>query len=137
MIPAPGDGGGETNGAAFGKGVKHGNGTGAGPDSAVGSAVGTSVLTQARYRETPRPEYPESARREGREGRVLLRVLVDERGRSRQVEIKSSSGSPALDRAAADAILHWRFEPARHGNEPIESWLRIPIEFQLRDLHNR
>jgi protein TonB len=107
--------------------------------SALGSASGKGdgssgngvALSQARYRETPRPDYPESARREGREGRVLLRVLVDDQGRSKQVEINSSSGSAALDRAAAEAIRRWRFHPARHGNQPVESWLRIPIEFRL------
>jgi protein TonB len=38
-----------------------------------------------------------------------------------------------LDRAAAEAIQRWRFYPARYGDWPIESWLRIPIEFRLAD----
>ena len=98
-----------------------------------GSSGNGTASTQARYRDTPRPDYPESARREGREGRVLLRVLVDDQGRSKQVEINSSSGSEALDRAAAEAIKRWRFHPARYGDKPVESWLRIPIEFRLAD----
>jgi TonB family protein len=114
-----------SSGTGFGRGSDNGNGSGS---SAAGIA-----LTQARYRETPRPGYPESARRDGREGRVLLRVLVDDQGRSKQVEINNSSGSDALDRAAAEAIKRWRFHPARHGDKPIESWLRIPIEFRLAD----
>jgi protein TonB len=97
-----------------------------------GSGSGTGVLiTQARPSETPWPAYPESARREGREGNVLLRVLVDGQGRSKQVEINRSSGSDALDRAAAEAIKRWRFYPARQGEHPVESWVRIPIEFRL------
>jgi protein TonB len=91
------------------------------------------VMTQARYRDTPRPDYPESARREGHEGRVLLRVLVDDHGRIKSVEISNSSGSAALDRAAAEAIRRWRFHPALYGDQPVESWLRIPIEFRLAD----
>ena len=59
-----------------------------------------SALIQARYRDTPKPVYPESARREGREGRVVLRVLVDDQGRSKSSRINRSSGSEALDRAA-------------------------------------
>jgi TonB family protein len=114
-----------SSGTGFGRGSDNGNGSGS---SSAGIA-----LTQARYRETPRPDYPESARRDGREGRVLLRVLVDDQGRSKQVEINNSSGSDALDRAAAEAIKRWRFHPARHGDKPIESWLRIPIEFRLAD----
>jgi TonB family protein len=110
-----------------------GTGSGLGIGNGTGSSGSGIPLTQARYRNTPKPNYPENARREGREGSVLLRVLVDEQGRSRKVEIHSSSGSDALDRAAADAIKRWRFHPARYGEQPVESWLRIPIEFRLAD----
>jgi periplasmic protein TonB len=114
-----------SSGTGFGRGIGNGSGSGI---SGVGIAV-----TQARYRDTPRPDYPESARREGREGRVLLRVLVDDQGRSKKVEINTSSGSEALDRAAAEAIRKWRFIPARYANQAVDSWLRIPIEFRLAD----
>jgi TonB family protein len=120
------------NGNGFGSsGIGFGRGSGNGNGSAS-SGAGIALM-QARYRETPRPDYPESARRDGREGRVLLRVLVDDQGRSKQVEINSSSGSEALDRAAAEAIKRWRFHPARYGDKSVESWLRIPIEFRLAD----
>lgn len=109
------------------------SGAGFGSGSSQASSESGVVLTQARYRDTPRPDYPDSARREGREGRVLLRVLVDDQGRSRQVEVNSSSGSDVLDRAATEAIKRWRFHPARYGDKPVESWLRIPIEFRLAD----
>jgi len=104
--------------------------------SAYGQESGQSqpqgaVITQARYSETPGPLYPESARRDGREGRVLLRVLVDDQGRAKTVEVNTSSGEEVLDRAAAEAIKRWRFHPARYGDQAIESWIRIPIEFRL------
>lgn len=114
---------------SFGTGFGQGSGSGIGSGS-FGNGI---ALTQARYRDTPRPDYPESARREGREGRVLLRVLVDDQGRSKKVEINSSSGSEALDRAAAESIKRWRFHPARYGDMPVDSWLRVPIEFNLAD----
>jgi protein TonB len=116
-----------------------GTGSGRGSGSGTGSgSFGTGIaLTQASYRDTPRPAYPESARRAGREGRVLLRVLVDDQGRIKQLEINRSSGSDALDRAAAEAMKRWRFHPARYGDRPIESWLRIPIEFHLADATSR
>jgi protein TonB len=125
----PGAGSGGNDSGSAGRGRGRGNEQGA-SDAEI-------VLTQARYRDTPRPDYPESARREGREGRVLLRVLVDDQGRARQVEINTTSGSDALDRAAAEAIKRWRFHPARYGEQPIESWLRIPIEFRLADVKSR
>lgn len=101
----------------------HGRGTG-------GAGV---PLVQASYGYAPKPEYPDSARSAGKEGRVLLRVLVDAQGKTKTVEVNLSSGSDALDRAAVDAIRRWRFSPARHGDEPVESWIRVPIDFRLTD----
>jgi TonB family protein len=107
-------------------------GTGAG--DGIGSQGNN--FSQANYRTTPQPAYPESARREGREGRVLLRVLVDEEGKSKSIEVSRSSGSEALDQAATRAIKQWRFSPARIGDKPVASWVRVPIEFRLTDLRN-
>lgn len=126
-----------TGGNGFGIGSGSGNGNGAASGVGPGGSGSGVALTLARYRDTPRPEYPESARRRGREGRVLLRVLVDDQGRTKRVEINRSSGSDALDRAAAEAIKHWRFHPAHHGDKSIESWLRVPIEFRLDDVNTR
>lgn len=114
---------------ATGTGNGRGSGKGMGSSS---SGMGT-LLTQARYRDTPRPEYPDEARREGREGRVLLRVLIDDQGEAKAVEITDSSGSDALDQAATSAIKRWLFHPARAGDEPIESWVNIPVDFRLTE----
>ncbi|HVO91966.1 MAG TPA: energy transducer TonB [Terriglobales bacterium] len=114
-----------------------GSGRGNGSSSGAGSAGSGGALAQARYRDTPRPEYPDSARREGREGRVLLRVLVDEQGRTKRVEINHSSGSEVLDRAAVQAMQRWSFYPARIADKPVESWLKVPIEFHLADATTR
>jgi TonB family protein len=127
-------GGTGTGGHGFGAGVGSGSGNGAGPGS--GDSAKGAALTQARYRDTPRPEYPDNARRQGREGRVLLRVFVDDQGETRAVEVSRSSGTDALDNAATSAIKRWRFYPARSGDRPIESWVNVPIDFRLTDIKN-
>ena len=99
----------------------------------MGSGGNSATFVQAGYRSTVKPDYPERARREGKEGQVLLRVLVDEAGRSKSIEINRSSGSDTLDHAAAEAIKRWRFSPARFGDKAVESWVKIPIEFRLKD----
>jgi len=106
-----------------------------GSDLPIGRVTGKSAsqYTQVRYGDTPRPRYPEVARRDGKEGLVLLRVLVNQEGRSASVEVNRSSGVEALDQAAVEAIKRWRFSPARYGDRPVESWVRIPIEFRLSD----
>lgn len=98
-----------------------------------GTGGAGAPLIQASYGYSPRPKYPDSARSTGKEGRVLLRVLVDAYGKTKTVEVNLSSGTDALDRAAVDAVQRWRFSPARHGDQPVESWVRIPIDFRLTD----
>ena len=129
-----GTGGIGTGGGGFGAGVGSGSGNGTGPGS--GQSAHGAAPTQARYRDTPRPEYPDNARRQGREGRVLLRVLVDDQGEAKTVEVSRSSGTDALDNAAANAIKRWRFYPARNGDRPIESWVNVPIDFRLTETKN-
>lgn len=128
MGGAGGNGVGSSGAAGSGRG--NGNGSGA------GAAGGGIALTQARYRDTPKPIYPETARREGREGRVVLRVLIDNQGNTKSVELNASSGSQALDQAATEAIKQWRFHPAHVGHTPIDSWVNVPIDFRLTDARN-
>ena len=79
-----------------------------------------------------RPSYPSSARQLRIEGTTLLGVLVADDGRVAEVVIRQSAGHPDLDRAAADAVRRWRFEPARRGNEAVAMWVEVPVEFRLR-----
>lgn len=106
-------------------------GTGAGTGQGMGN--GNGQYTQARTSDTPKPKYPDTARRDGKEGRVLLRALVNEEGRTASVQVNRSSGVESLDQAALEAIKRWRFSPARLGDRPVESWVRIPIDFRLTD----
>jgi len=127
---------GNGSGGEGGSGGKGTSGAGIGSGVGVGNGPGGSRFVQVSYAYNPRPEYPDQARREGREGQVLLQVLVDEQGKSKWVEVNRSSGTEALDRAAAEAIKHWRFSPARYGNKSVESWVKIPIDFRLTDAKN-
>jgi protein TonB len=107
-------------------------GSGAGSGRNMGNGHGQ--YTQARTSDAPKPKYPETARRDGKEGRVLLRVLVNEEGRTASVEVNRSSGVESLDQAALEAIKRWRFSPARLGDRPVKSWVRIPVDFRLNDV---
>lgn len=79
------------------------------------------------------PRYPPSALRRGESGTVMLRIHVDAEGRAGDVEIIERSGSRALDRAAAEAALRWRFSPARDAQgQPVAGQAVVPVEFQPR-----
>ncbi len=68
----------------------------------------------------------------GEQGKVVLRVLVSAGGDPAKVEVRTSSGSEVLDEAALDAVKHWRFVPARKGEQPVEAWVLVPITFTLQ-----
>jgi TonB family protein len=123
-----GDGGGIGRASTGTGNSEGGTGTGRGMGKSEGQ------YTQARTSDAPKPKYPDTARRDGKEGRVLLRVLVNEEGRTASVQVNRSSGAEALDQAAVEAIKRWRFSPARYGDKPVESWVRIPIDFRLNDV---
>jgi protein TonB len=89
-----------------------------------------SAIPRGGYQVTP--TYPATARRLGLEGTALLGVLVDAKGRVGEVVVRRSAGHPDLDRAAADAIKQWQFEPARRGKEAIAMWVEVPVHFRLR-----
>jgi protein TonB len=74
---------------------------------------------------------PAPSRRMREQGRVILRVLVRANGTPAQVQVRTSSGHARLDDAARDAVLHWKFVPAKRGAEPIEEWVLIPVSFRL------
>ena len=85
----------------------------------------------ADYLRNPAPAYPPLARRNGEQGRVLLRVLVAPDGSAQEVLVNVSSGHPRLDEAALAAVRQWRFVPARLGRDAVEAWVIVPIAFAL------
>jgi TonB family protein len=104
-------------------------GSGTGPGSGAGASG--RAYAKADYAHNPVPEYPERARRQGWEGTVLLDVLITLEGKPAKVEIKETSGFEILDRAAAQAVMGWRFHPARYGATALEGWVKVPIVFRL------
>jgi protein TonB len=87
---------------------------------------------QANYLDNPAPVYPPLSRRMGEEGHVILRVHVEVSGLPSRVEIRASSGSERLDQAAVDAVLRWKFVPARHGDQPVAAHVLVPVIFSLK-----
>ncbi len=77
------------------------------------------------------PYYPDSAKRRGEQGQVLLRVNVTANGRAATVSVVRSSGFGRLDQSAVDAVRGWRFVPATRGGRPIAGIAEVPVNFRL------
>lgn len=77
----------------------------------------------------PPPRYPPAALRRGDAGDVVVRVDVDAAGNPGGVTLVQRSGSRDLDRAAMEAVRHWRFHPAQRNGQPVAGSMDIPFEF--------
>src|SRR5207253_1575822 len=102
------------------------------PVALVSRAGGGGGAARAPYATNPPPPYPLVARRLGKEGVVLLEVLVAPDGRAMDVRMIHSSGFAPLDESAVTTVRErWRFVPARRDGVPVESRVTVPIRFRL------
>ncbi len=81
----------------------------------------------------PAPTYPQQARRNGWQGKVLLKVFVSAAGKVDQIKLEQGSGYAILDQAALNTVKRWRFKPAQIGAMPLSSVVSIPIIFLLEE----
>lgn len=77
------------------------------------------------------PPYPAAAKRMGEQGRVVLRVELDETGRVVAARVATSSGSARLDEASLAAVRQWQCNPARRDGEPVRAVALQPFDFIL------
>ncbi|QGJ70045.1 Hypothetical protein PBC10988_17340 [Planctomycetales bacterium 10988] len=78
------------------------------------------------------PIYPNDAWQAGKEGIVLIRALISDRGLVDWLKLEESSGTTSLDLAALQTVRQWRFEPARQGDRRISYEVIIPVRFSLQ-----
>ncbi|CAG9933505.1 protein of unknown function [Candidatus Nitrotoga arctica] len=89
------------------------------------------IISGVEYLKAPEPEYPPLSKRMGEEGRVTLRVLVNEKGNPDQVNVQQTSGSSRLDEEARQAILRSQFKPHIEDGKAIAVYTIVPITFHL------
>jgi len=82
--------------------------------------------------------YPDEALERGLEGKVLVRVMVSERGRVTEAYVQESSGCSLLDSAAVNSAYTFVFSIPYVDGNPVRSTVLVPIEYSLRtmDLDN-
>ncbi len=85
------------------------------------------------YLNNPLPEYPYIARQRHWQGVVWLLVDVSASGLVEDVDVERSCGHQVLDRAASRTVKRWEFTPATRAGLPVESRVRIPVRFSLKD----
>lgn len=89
-------------------------------------------MSEVAYLVQPSPRYPPESRRIREQGLVVLRVLIDEAGHAKSIEVYRSSGHPRLDEAARSAVARAVFRPYIEGGIARAAAAIVPVEFSLR-----
>jgi periplasmic protein TonB len=77
-------------------------------------------------------QYPETSRRNGEEGRAIVKICVNAAGKIESTDLATPSGFPLLDEAALKVAKQIRFKPATSEGKPVESCPTLPIKFTLK-----
>ncbi|WP_374029333.1 energy transducer TonB [Bdellovibrio bacteriovorus] len=74
--------------------------------------------------------YPEEAKKAGIDGPVILEVLIDSRGKVKDVQLVSGPGH-GLNESAISALKQFEFLPAQKGADPVSVKIRYTYRFKL------
>jgi protein TonB len=100
-----------------------GRGAGSGPlDARFGDPDGPGFIRQER------PEYPAAAERLRREGKVSLKLTIDERGNLRRVDVVEATDQ-MFAASAVTAMKRSRFRPAKRNNVAVPCTAPFTIRF--------
>lgn len=99
------------------------------PRPVLDTEFGSANAPRFLHREMP--VYPLMARRLGKEGRVLLRLTIDDNGKLLNVEVIEGAGY-GFTEAAVEAVKKSSFQPAMQDGRPVMSKALLSIKFSLR-----
>ena len=78
----------------------------------------------------PRPTIPDDLRDSDLNSTFDALFTIHADGTA-SVKMVSSTGNQTLDALALDAAKRWTFRPATRGGQPVESFLRLRVEFEV------
>lgn len=135
----------ETAEPGWGSGTAGGTGSGLGEGEPFGSDDDTIFI---KVEENPKfqgqdwstfpawvaknVEYPEWARREGIQGRVILRFVIEKDGSLSNIEVLSSPNKQLSDAAVAVLKKSPKWTPGQQLRKPVRVMFEVPVDFRLR-----
>lgn len=132
--PSNGTGSGGGIGSGRGGGVGSGSGQGFGPGSGGGTGGGVyrigGGVSEPIPIFRPEPEYSEEARKAKFQGAVMLQIIIDENGRTRDIRVIRPLGL-GLDEKAIEAVQKWRFKPSTKDGRAVPVQANVEVNFRL------
>ncbi len=77
------------------------------------------------------PVYPVLARRLGKEGRVMLKLLIDMNGKLQNIEVVEAAGF-GFTQAAIEAVKKSTYAPGYRDGRKVATKALLPVRFQLQ-----
>jgi len=77
------------------------------------------------------PVYPLLARRLGKEGKVMLKLLIDANGKLHNIEVVEPAGF-GFTEAAIEAVKKSTYAPGYRNGEKVSTRALLPVRFQLQ-----
>jgi protein TonB len=99
--------------------------------------VKSSVMTADSVDEKPRPMHQPQPKLPARvvqkqvEGKVVIRLLVDEDGRVERIKIMKAEPQGLFEEPVKEAAKQWRYQPAQYQGKPVKTWIEVPMNFKL------
>ncbi len=75
--------------------------------------------------------YPEEAKENNVQGKVFIKVVLDEKGGIIRTEVEKKV-NPLLDKAALDAVSKTKFTAGKEKGKAVKCEIIIPVAFKLK-----
>jgi TonB family protein len=124
---------GKNGGIGFGRDGSYGpgDGSGWGPGSGDGIYIpGVGGVSQPIPIVTPEAEFSDEARRQKYQGVCMISVIIDAQGNPQNPRVVQRLGM-GLDEKALDAVLKYRFKPAKKDGKPVPARISVMVNFRL------
>ncbi len=82
-------------------------------------------------------KYPEKAQKKGQSGRVIVKFVVDKKGKITQVEAIRGDDKALMKEAVRAVKGMPRWTPAMKDGKPVNSRLNLPVMFRLNNARTR
>ena len=79
---------------------------------------------------TVEPSYPRSLKKSGKQGAVIVRIVVATDGRPHQPLVQEAGLVPTMAFPALEALKDWRFAPASRDGEPVSVYYELKIHYR-------
>jgi protein TonB len=94
------------------------------------SRVKPSEMSPPHATYQPDPDYSDAARKAKYQGTLLIYLVIDVSGTTRDLQIQRPLGL-GLDEKAVAAVSTWKFEPAQKDGMPVAVAINVEVNFHL------